>query len=352
MPKKLSYSAPYPPSWQNRFLQAVDRLPFPNVGIFLGLFIGIAFLQHLVPWIEGLLPWGAVEWSQFNFLIPGLLTPIFFSNLLIYSEKALAKFRQALNVSEKEYADLRYRFLNLPALTGWILTLGVALGIALLYRTPLFQASFPSYLLSGFSGVLIFLTSCFALSLVFAFIVVVLRQTRLVGQLYARVQKINLFNLGPLYAGSRLTSRVGTLFIIVGTVSFLSNSFLPEANPQIAVNIFFGVVNIGVALALFILPLLGIHQRLVAKKEELLSESGERVRAAFERLNKEQASGRLKEIGNTRQLVDAVIREREYIQGVPTWPWNAATLRTFITALLVPLTVWSVQQLLLRIAVK
>src|SRR3990172_354546 len=109
MPKKLSYSAPYPPSWQNRFLQAVDRLPFPNEGIFLALFIGIAFLQHLVPWIEGLLPWGAVEWSKFNFLIPGLLTPIFFSNLLIYSEKALAKFRQALNVSEKEYADLRYR---------------------------------------------------------------------------------------------------------------------------------------------------------------------------------------------------------------------------------------------------
>jgi len=352
MPKKLSYSAPYPPSWQNRFLQAVDRLPFPNIVIFLGLFIGIAFLQHLIPWLEGLLPRGQVEWRQFYFLMPALVTPFFFGNVLTYSEKALTKFRLALNVSTEEYAQLSYRFLNLPAATGWIITLGVALGIALIYRTPFFQASYPSYLLTGFSGFLIFFTSSVSLSIVFSFLVFVGRQALFVGQLYAQVRKINLFNLGPLYALSSLTSRVGTLFIIVGTVSFLSNSLLAEGNPQNAVNVFFGVINLGLALALFILPLLGIHQRLVSKKEELLSETGERVRAAFARMNKEQASGKLKEIGNTRQLIDAVIREREYIQGVPTWPWNAATLRTFITALLVPLTVWSVQQLLLRIAVK
>lgn len=90
----------------------------------------------------------------------------------------------------------------------------------------------------------------------------------------------------------------------------------------------------------------------MAKKEGLLSEAGERVHAAFSRLNKEQAAGKLKEIGNTCQLVDAMIRQREYIQGVHTWPWDTGTSRNFITALLVPMIVWFVQQLLLRMVVK
>ncbi len=352
MPKKNGFALPYPASWQTRFLHAVDQLPVANVVVYLALFTGIAFLQHLVPWLEGRLPWGQVEWREFSLLLPASLVFISFSSVLTYSERVMAKFRQALNVSEKEYALLSYQFLNLPAASGWIITIAVAAVIALIYKTPIFQSTYPSKLLSGLSGALIFLVSCLCLSVVFAFFVFVLRQTRLVGQLYARVQNINLFNLGPLYALSALTSRVGTLFILVGTISLLSNFLLAEGDPQIQINIFFGVINIASALALFILPLLGIHQRLLAKKEELISEAGERVRAAFERLNKEQASGKLKEIGNTRQLVDAMIRQREFIQGVPTWPWNAGTLRTFLTTLLVPLTVWIVQQVLLRTVAK
>jgi hypothetical protein len=352
MPKRKDAALPYPPSWQTRFLHAVDKLPVANVVVYLALITCIGFLQHLIPWLEGLLPWGQVEWRHFNFLLPALIVFTAFSVVLTYSEKAMAKFRQALNVNEKEFALLSYQFLNLPAASGRIITIAVAAVVALIYKTPIFQSVYPANLLSGLSGALIFLVSWLGLSVVFAFFVFVLRQTRLVGQLYARVRNINLFNLGPLYTLSLLTSRVGTLFIIVGTFSFLNNFLLAEGDPQIQINIFFGVINITLAAALFILPLLGIHQRLVAKKEELLSEAGERVRAAFDRLNKEQAAGKLKEIGNTRQLVDAVIREREYIQGVPTWPWNAGTLRTFLTTLLVPLTVWLVQQVVLRTVAK
>jgi hypothetical protein len=352
MPKRKDAALPYPASWQNRFFQALDRMPVPNIVIFLGLFTAVAFLQHLIPWLEGRLPWGQVEWSQFNVLFPVLVVLITFGSVLNYSEKTMAKFRPALTVSEKEFARLRYQFVNLPAATGWIITIAVAAMVALIRNTPIFYSAYPAYLLSGVSGALIFLTAWLGLSLVFTLFVFMVRQSRLVGHLYARIQKINLFNLGPLYTLSVLTSRMGTLVIIVGTVSFLSNFLLADGDPQIQINIFFGVINIGLALVLFILPLLGIHQRLLAKKEELLSEAGERVRAAFERLNKEQASGKLKEIGNTRQLVDAMIREREYIQSVPTWPWNAGTLRTFLTTLLVPLTVWLVQQVVLRTVAK
>jgi len=352
MPKKKDFIPPYPASWQTRFLHAVDQLPVANIVVYLALFTGVGFLQHLIPWLEGRLPWGELEWSQFNFLIPAISVFIAFSSVLTYAEKAMAKFRKALNVNEKEYALLSYQFLNLPAASGWIITIAVAVVIAFIYNTPIFQSNYPSNLLSGLSGALILLVSCLGLSGVFAFFVFVLRQTRLVGQLYARVQSINLFDLGPLYTLSVLTSRVGTLFTLVGTISLLWNFLLAEGDPQIQINIFFAVINIASASVLFILPLLGIHQRLVAKKEELLSEAGERVRAAFERLNKELAGGKLKEIGNTRQLVDAMIREREYIQNVPTWPWNAGTLRTFLTTLLVPLTVWLIQQIVLRTVAK
>ncbi len=352
MPSKRDVVLPFSPSWQTRFLHWVDQMPGPSFVVFLGLFAGIGFLQHLIPWLEGRLPWGQVEWRHFTFLVPALIVFSAFSSVLTYSEKVMAKFRRALNVSDKEYALLTYQFLNLPAATGWIITIAWALGIAFIYNTPIFQSAYPSNLLSGLSGALIFLVSWLGLSVVFAFFVFVLRQSRLVGQLYARVQNINVFDLAPLYSLSTSTSRVGTLSITVATIGFLSNFLLPEGDPQIQINMFFGVINIVLALALFILPLLGIHQRLLAKKEELLSEAGERVRAAFDRLNKEQAAGRLKEIGNTRQLVDAMIREREYIQAVPTWPWNAGTLRGFLTTLLVPLAVWILQQILLRTVAK
>ncbi|HSS95385.1 MAG TPA: hypothetical protein VLK33_00065 [Terriglobales bacterium] len=352
MTKKKDLAVPFLPSWQTRFLHAVDHYPVSNIVVYFALFTGIGFFQHLIPWMEGRLPWGQVEWRHFNFLMPAFIVFTAFSVVLAYSEKTMAKFRKALNVSETEYALLSYQFLNLPASTGWLITIALAALIAFIYKTPVFQSVYPANLLLGVSGLLIFVVSWLGLSVVFAFFVFVLRQTRLVGQLYARVQNINLFNLGPLYTLSLLTSRVGTLFIIVGTLSFINNFLLVKGDPQVQINIFFGVINVALAAALFILPLLGIHQRLVTKKEELLSEAGERVRAAFDRLNKEQATGRLNEIGNTRQLVDAMIREREYIQAVPTWPWNAGTLRTFLTTLLVPLTVWLIQQVVLRTVVK
>jgi Xaa-Pro aminopeptidase len=48
----------------------------------------------------------------------------------------------------------------------------------------------------------------------------------------------------------------------------------------------------------------------------------------------------------------AKVEKSQEIKKLPTWPWETGTLRNFITALLIPLTAWGIQQVLLRTVVR
>ena len=106
------------------------------------------------------------------------------------------------------------------------------------------------------------------------------------------------------------------------------------------------------AIGAFILPLGGIHARLVAEKERVSKENDERLEAAYKRLHQRIDKNQLKDITVLRSSISALLELRHEIEKISTWPWEAGTLRTFLTALLVPMSVWIVQQVLLRTVVK
>jgi hypothetical protein len=62
--------------------------------------------------------------------------------------------------------------------------------------------------------------------------------------------------------------------------------------------------------------------------------------------------GKLADIAQFRNGISALMDFRSEIKKIPTWPWDTGTLRTFLTALAVPMIVWVVQQVLLRTVVK
>jgi hypothetical protein len=169
-----------------------------------------------------------------------------------------------------------------------------------------------------------------------------------VSKIYQLVEHIDLYNLGPIYALSSFMGKASLILLFI----LYSNLVSDPNNLQISGFLQGSFAISIVALAGFILPLLGINRRLVAAKAQLMQESGSQVRAAFDRLSKEQASKSLANIGNTRQLVDAVVRKREYIQGIPTWPWQSGTFRNLLLGVFLPIMIWLVQQVLLRTVVR
>ncbi len=44
--------------------------------------------------------------------------------------------------------------------------------------------------------------------------------------------------------------------------------------------------------------------------------------------------------------IAALWRERDIIAKLPTWPWSTGTLRGFVSALLLPITLFLIQRLL------
>ncbi len=344
----MTKDIPYTPSWQNRFFYTMSKLPIPKPGVAVLLFVAIAFLNHLVPWAEGKLPWGKVDANQFTFHIWFLVVFLAFDYFVSYSKKAMAVFRPAISVSDKEYDLLTYRFINLSNRAGWVITF-VSLLIA---AVGLGTSFFPAYLLSGFSLLMISISLVFMASLVFALIVNFFRQFGLIVKLYARVTRINIFHLHSLYAFAGFTSRLGIFLMLTGVLSYLTNVVFAEENPQIGGFLFFTTLNLTTAIGAFILPLGGIHARLVEEKERVSKENDQRLEAAYHKLHRNLDKNQLKDITEVRGSISALLDLRHEIEKISTWPWEPGTLRNFIFALLVPMTAWVIQQVLLRTVVR
>jgi len=342
MAKKNVSFVPYSASWQNRFFDAVDGLPIPKLLVFILIFLGFLLLDHLVPWLEGKLPWGELDAGQLSFHVWLLIAFIVFDYFLSYAKTTMAKFRPALEIDEIEYQQLSYRFTHLSALTGWLLTLFSVLFAIVLVSTPGF---IPAYLQSGWSSIAVYFSGTVQGSLFLGLSVFLYRALRMIRQLYDRVESVNLFHLEPIYAFSGFTVRVGMFFVLSSTLGYLTSTigwFL----------VFTISVNLLLAIASFIWPLGGMHAKLQAEKERVNEENDLRLNRTYKELHQRIDKKNDVGMGDFRSRLSALLELRQEIKKISTWPWDSATLRTFITALFVPLAVWLIQQFLLNTVAK
>lgn len=338
--KKTDSLAPYPASWQNRFFDAVGRSPIPKLLVFILIFLGFFLLDHLVPWLEGKLPWGELDAGQLSFhiwLFIGLFT---FDYFISYSKSTMARFRPALDVDETEYERLSYRFITLSSRTGWLLTLmAVPFAIVLVSNVGFL----PAYFQTGWSSIAAYFSGTVQGSLFLGLSVFLYRAFRMIRQLYDRVESVNLFHLEPIYAFSGFTVRVGMFFVLSSTLGYLTNTigwFL----------VFTISLNLLIAIAAFIWPLGGMHAKLQAEKERVNEENDLRLNRTYKELHQRIDKKNDVGMGDFRSRLSALLDLRQEIKKISTWPWDSATLRTFITALFVPITVWLIQQVVLNLA--
>jgi len=333
---------PYPPSWQNRFFEAFRRQPLPRHLLYLLIVVASIVLNTVVAWVDGGLPVG--EFDPYLLTFQVWLVVVMFAGdyYLAAAGAAMDRFRPALDVDDETFARLRYAYTIVPARTGWIIT---ALSLVFAFWGISFGRPYQQ---TGVSAVVMYLTSIYMFWLVFFFMYFLFRIVRGTADLYARIDRVNLFHLEPLYAFSGLSSRVGMFLVFAGALSYVTNFVLTES-PNTAGFAFFIAINVVVAIAAFIYPLQGIHARLDAAQDSMAAENDARLEVAYRELHRRVDSGHETGMADLHHEIQALLEFRREIRSASTWPWSPGTIRAFGSALLLPLVLWGIQQVLERL---
>jgi hypothetical protein len=136
------------------------------------------------------------------------------------------------------------------------------------------------------------------------------------------------FGLRNQYVLSLLGFNV--VLLIAVTISYLT---VPSSLFALVTGV--AVAYIALGPLVFMGPLLSFRSGMVRTKEELLGEIANRLRVELQRLRKELPSGEL--LREDEELLDRLRKLGSVIDELPVWPFDAHTLRRFLTAYITPL---------------
>jgi hypothetical protein len=321
---------PYLPSVVDRFTAWADRLPGPVWLFYLLLLAVLILIINGITWLDGSVPVGTIDHYRTSIAFYPVSTLALIHYLNRIARHALRLFRPALDVTDAEYATIEYELTTLPrGGTRRVLLLSLLFTLAFMVFTPNIADVFdrlPGLVIADFFFyVLVF-------GLIAAFMYHTVRQLRMVSRLHESATNINLFQSTPLYAFSLLTTLTGAGVLMLNYFSIVTdpNTFVNPALYALT------VVTSVIAVACFILPLTGMHERVVTEKNRLLAEVNSRlettIQAVYERVDSQELTG----VESLKQLMDSLVTSREVIRKIPTWPWDAGTLTGFISASVLP----------------
>ena len=317
------------PSWIDRSVDWIERLPVSPWISYALLGVTLVLLQILFLWLDGGLP------------APELLPVVIFNAFAVTSLDAL---RPRLELSEARHRQYEYRLSTMPFLApliaGLVMTVLTILtplvateplSYAALERLPIFRVVFH----------VVDKSSAFLMGV---FIYHTIRQLRLVNEINSNHIRVNLFNLRPLRAFSRLTASTA-----VGLLLFVYSWML--INPELLADpLLFAMIAALtlLAIAIFVWPLYGVHRLLETEKEQALDEIDLRLEAAFARFNERFLEDDFPAIERLTGTITSLEIQHARISAVPTWPWRAESARLVLTAIALPLILMIVQFFLLR----
>jgi hypothetical protein len=169
-----------------------------------------------------------------------------------------------------------------------------------------------------------------------------IRQLRLVSRILGLVERVNLFQLDPVYAFARVTAQTGVawLFLAVASVAIFPFDLI-----NITVIALYGAMVL-LALGAFVLPMWNVHQRLVAEKRRLLAGVNRRLEATIGRLNQSLDDDDLARVREIDGALAGLRTQRSVLAEIPTWPWSVATFSGFLSALVLPVALFVIQVVL------
>jgi hypothetical protein len=80
-----------------------------------------------------------------------------------------------------------------------------------------------------------------------------------------------------------------------------------------------------------------MNKRLVVEKKRLLGESQERLKTVLARIHASVDGNDLSSAEQLNHSLTSVRSEIDVLEHLRTWPWSTATIRGFVSALLLPI---------------
>lgn len=348
---------PYSPSWVDRFNDWVERMPGPAWAFYLGFWLLLTIIGSGSKWLDGVEPYFKVRWiyAFYSFYGVYFLAAIYY--LDTWAKAAFTTFRSVLSVDEEAQAVLLYQLTTLPARPVWLLSAALLLGQIFLVRPliiPLWEAmGFPHHSIAATLVDLgIFSFNAITVGI---FIYHTLRQLSWISRIHKAATSVNLFQLRPLYSLSELTARTAGILILVGFIieqQTVSHGAMTSDPYALRMGWLFTLTSILVysllAVAVFFLPLLGLHNLLVREKEHLQAEVDSRLQAHIQFLHSCIDDRQLQDAPAINSHLASLALERDILAKLPTWPWQPGTLNFILTAVLLPIILWITQQFLGR----
>lgn len=338
---------PYGPSWLDRLLDAIEALPGPAPLGYLAVGAVFVVVMYFEPWLMGAAsPWRAVEKLYWGAMIGAQLAAAGYLRRVAGS--AFDNFRPALPLPEPELARLRYELTVIPAvpaLAAVVVAVLVSVGSLMLNPAATGSAPLTGMLLVGAIGL-----QAVVSSLIFVLLLQLFRQMRQIRATLAHSAVVDVFRPGPLHAFSRLTSRVGIVLLLITGSTFLvlPASFLAE-EAFVITWLPYLVAPPLIATAAFVVPLYGMHGRLVAEKERRQGETEERLQGLFAEINRDVDARDMARADALNKSLTSLLQQRDVLAKLPTWPWSTGTLRAFVTAIFLPLMIFLLQRFLSQI---
>jgi hypothetical protein len=329
----------FKPSWIDCFEDWVGRLPL-RPWIFYAVFgITLILVQILFLWLDGgSYTSGLLPVIVFN----GLAVPYLLALLRLLDNQALSaleNMKSVLDLSQEEFETYKFRIANMPfvapLLAGLAMTVFVIL-LPLVASEPLRYAALDQ--LSFFTIVyqIIDLSSAFLFGVVLYHTI---RQLRLVYAINSSYIQVNIFQLRPVQAFSRLTAStaMGLVIFFYGWI-FLNPELL--ADPAILV-----VSSLFTALAvlIFVWPLWGLHSLMVSEKEQALQEIEQQFEVLFNKFNHYVMTEDYDAMQELGSVIMSLEIQHNKVNAMPTWPWRSETARIVLTAVALPVLLMIVQ---------
>jgi hypothetical protein len=333
-------------SWFDALLARVERLPGPPGALLVVATVAIAVPLHIAEIVDN-----PTAFRIHPDLVIGAATPPLFLWTVLWLNgialQALRRLRPALDPAGPAEADLASDLLRTPnRLAIPALLVGAAGGVASVLQAPENWGIDPAH--PGTRQLAAIALSLVTEALLLGLLAHVVHQLRIVTRVH-RTVRIELFHLEPLYAFSTLTAWTGIalLALLVGLLAFLSISvgtFILVGASDMALTAFIVVV----AIACFFVPLLGLHARIADVKAGQLATAQATMSTTIEAVRARVQAGDLEGAAKLKDAILAADASIVAITRISTWPWRTETLRGFVSAVLLPIGLFLVYELLRR----
>jgi len=335
-PADEPFVRPYPPSWFDRVMAWVDRVPGSYV-IWYSVFAVMIFALVTVSRLAAGVPAFGGDLGNRAFFSFMTVFPLFLLQYLNHTAgAAFSAFTPALQ-SPEEAPLLRYRLTTAPAVPSILFSLGAA-GVSVVqiaaspelesYSEAIYGPGLAAYFFGALSW---FISSHFAYR--------VIHQLVRVSRTYESHARVSLGDQGPTFALSRLTSRAAIASILVVSGYMVAYAQLGSLTLTLIVLI----PNLFLAGSAFVLPLAGAHRLLDAERYRWRRETTQRMEVAREKLHQLVERGEYAAVPAVKDAITALDIELTRLARIPTWPWNPGTPRGVVAAVFLPVMLWLIQ---------